>query len=64
MTMQIKMSEAFDCVSRTIRKQLVPMLVGSPGAGKSALIHSVAKHYNLKLIDVRLSQCDPTDLNA
>jgi energy-coupling factor transporter ATP-binding protein EcfA2 len=60
--MQIKMSEAFDCVSRTIRKQLVPMLVGSPGAGKSALIHSVAKHYNLKLIDVRLSQCDPTDL--
>ena len=62
--MQIKMSQAFDCVSRTIRKKLVPMLVGSPGAGKSALIHSVAKHYNLKLIDVRLSQCDPTDLNA
>lgn len=38
------------------------MLVGSPGCGKSQIIYQIAKHYNLKVIDIRLSQCDPTDL--
>lgn len=41
---------------------LVPMLHGSPGIGKSDIARMVAKHMNLKLIDIRLGQCDPTDL--
>ena len=38
------------------------MLQGSPGCGKSGLIHQIAEEYNCKLIDLRLSQCDPVDL--
>lgn len=45
-----------------IRAKLVPMLVGSPGCGKSQIIYKIAEDYNLKVIDLRLSQCDPTDL--
>lgn len=45
-----------------IKAKLVPMLAGSPGTGKSSIIHSIAEQFNLKIIDLRLSQCDPTDL--
>ena len=39
-----------------------PNLESSPGLGKSALAKKIAKEFNLKLIDVRLSQCTPEDL--
>ena len=45
-----------------LQANLVPMLIGSPGTGKSAIIHEIAKQFDLKVIDLRLSQCDPTDL--
>lgn len=51
-------------LTRCIRAGLVPMIEGSPGIGKSGLVHAIAKQYNLKVIDLRLSQCDPTDLNG
>lgn len=38
------------------------MISGSPALGKSAIAKQIAKDNNLKLIDMRLSQCDPTDL--
>jgi len=38
------------------------MLHGSPGIGKSSIVKSIAEQFNLKVIDLRLSQCDPTDL--
>ena len=38
------------------------MLHGSPGIGKSQIVHQIAQQYGLELIDLRLSQCDPTDL--
>ena len=41
---------------------LVPMIEGSPGIGKSDIIRQVAGKYRLKIIDMRLSQCDPTDM--
>ena len=44
--------------------KLVPMMTGSPALGKSAIVAQIAKKYGLKMIDLRLSQCDPTDLNA
>ena len=43
---------------------LVPFITGSPGIGKSDIIKQVAQEFNLELIDVRLSQLDPTDLNG
>lgn len=60
--MQVKISQAILMITKFIKAKLVPMLVGSPGSGKSQIIHQIAKEYNLKVIDLRLSQCDPTDL--
>lgn len=43
---------------------LVPFIQSSPGIGKSSIVKQIAKEYNLKLIDLRLSTCDPTDLTG
>lgn len=56
--------EIVAAISRTLSAGLVPMIHGSPGIGKSEVVAQVAEKFNLKLIDVRLSQCDPTDLNG
>jgi len=60
--MQVKISLAKTMVASYIRAKLTPMLWGSPGIGKSAIVHQIAKEYGLKVIDLRLAQCDPTDL--
>lgn len=43
---------------------LVPFIKGSPGTAKSAMGRRLAAMRRLKLLDVRLAQCDPTDLNG
>lgn len=43
---------------------LTPLLTSSPGLGKSSLVHQIAEDYGLKLIDLRLSQCTPEDLQG
>jgi hypothetical protein len=43
---------------------LTPMLTSSPGLGKSSIAKQIASNHNLKVIDLRLSQCDVTDLNG
>ncbi len=47
-----------------LQSGLVPFLRSSPGIGKSSLVKELAKEYNLELIDLRLSQCDPVDLHG
>lgn len=47
---------------RVMEAGLVPFVAGSPGVGKSDIVKSIADQFHLKLVDVRLSQCDPTDL--
>jgi len=42
----------------------VPFIQSSPGMGKSAMVRSIAKEYNLKLIDHRLSTSTPEDLSG
>jgi len=59
---QVKISQAISMITKYIKAGLVPMLRGSPGMGKSSIVHQIAAEYNLKVIDLRLSQCDPTDL--
>jgi hypothetical protein len=49
-------------VANYLKAKLVPVLHGSPGIGKSSIAKQIAEEFNLKLIDVRLAQCDPTDL--
>lgn len=58
----LKFSEAYSAIWTILRARLVPMLKGSPGIGKSALARKLATDNNLALIDIRLSQVDPTEL--
>jgi len=60
--MQVKISQAASIIAKAIRAHLVPMIQGSPGLGKSAVVHQIADEYGLKVLDIRLAQCDPTDL--
>ena len=59
---QVKSSQAIRLITAAIKARLVPFLKGSPGCGKSDIIRQIAEEHNLEVIDLRLSQCDPTDL--
>ena len=54
--------EVQSLVEHILKNKLVSFLHGSPGIGKSTLVKNIADKYNLELIDVRLSQCEPVDL--
>lgn len=62
--MKVNAKQATSMITKFIKASLVPFLKGSPGIGKSAIMHAIAEANGLMLIDLRLSQCDPTDLNA
>lgn len=51
-------------VTRCIQHRLVPFIQGSPGIGKSDLVKSIAEMGKYKVIDIRLSQCSPEDLQG
>lgn len=55
-------SQAFRCVRKVLKANRVPMLHGSPAIGKSSIIHNVATMSKLKVLDLRLGQCEPTDM--
>jgi hypothetical protein len=40
------------------------MLWGPPGVGKSQMIAQIAERHNVQVIDIRLSQMEPTDLRG
>jgi len=63
-TTKINAVEAVNHISMCFFNKLVPFLSGSPGIGKSDIFKQIAAKYKLKLIDIRLSQCDPTDLSG
>ncbi|WP_432481732.1 AAA family ATPase [Moraxella sp. ZY200743] len=43
---------------------IVPFLHSSPAQGKSSLAKQLAKEFGLKVIDLRLTELDPTDLSG
>lgn len=58
----IAMKMAQDVAVVCIKAGLVPFIKGSPGVGKSAIVKEIADHFDMELIDLRLAQCEPTDL--
>ena len=60
--MQVTISKAKDMLCSFLKARLVPLIVGSPGLGKSQICQQIANEFGLLLIDVRLGQCDVTDL--
>lgn len=47
-----------------MQNNLVPLITSKPGVGKSDVVRQVAQDKHLELIDVRLGQVDPTELNG
>lgn len=64
MNLEVSAKQATEMLETFLQAKLVPLIKGSPGIGKSAIVHSIAEKYDLQLIDIRLSQCDPTDLSG
>ncbi|AWH15442.1 hypothetical protein [Pseudomonas phage 98PfluR60PP] len=60
----VTLSQAAQLVKESFQAGVVPMLRGSPGIGKSAIIHWVSKEMNLLVIDARFAGYDPTDVNG
>lgn len=58
----VSIADAAVLIETYVKAGLVPMLKSKPGIGKSSIVKQFADTYNLSLIDVRLAQCDPTDL--
>lgn len=57
-------SQAKTAAIQCIVAGLVPFLQSSPGLGKSSLAREIAQDGNLQLIDLRLSQSAPEDLQG
>lgn len=62
--MKISLAEAKELITDCLLSNLVCMLSGSPGIGKSDIVRSIANDYNLQLIDVRMSYYTPEDFNG
>jgi len=62
MNLTLNPTDLSAAIIRILQAGLVPHVEGSPGVGKSDIARAVSKTLNLKIIDLRLSQCDPTDL--
>lgn len=56
--------ELHEALVDDLRDGIVPMVASSPGMGKSQIIINVAKVFDLKVIDLRVSQCEPVDLQG
>lgn len=51
--------------SSTLNGHHTPVMIwGPPGVGKSQLVAEIANQHNVPLVDVRLSQLEPTDLRG
>lgn len=61
--MFITPAQASKLILDVFKARLVPMVTSSPGLGKSSIAKQIAEKQNLFVIDLRLAQCDPTDLN-
>lgn len=46
------------------KANIVPFIHSSPASGKSSTVKAFAKQFNLKVIDLRLTEMDATDLNV
>jgi len=54
--------ELKEAIIHVLQAGLVPYITSSPGLGKSDVTKGIAKQFNWEVIDLRLTQCDSTDL--
>ncbi len=51
-------------IIRIFMAGLVPFIKGSPGVGKSSIVHQIGHEYRLKVLDTSLATCTPEDMNG
>lgn len=61
---EVNLAEAKDLLKDCGRILHTCNLVSSPGLGKSAILKEIAREWNLLVIDIRLTEYDPTELNG
>ena len=61
---QVNAKQLKEAIKEDIMAGLTPMVASSPGMGKSDIVRSVAKDGQLKVIDLRISQCEPVDMQG
>ena len=61
---EVNTEDLLTCLTEDLKADLVPMVSSSPGMGKSAIVKLLAKTFNLELIDLRVSQCEPVDMQG
>lgn len=62
--MQVTLKQLAGLLPSLLQANIVPYIKGSPAIGKSAIAHTIAAKYKLKVIDIRLAECDPTDIHG
>jgi hypothetical protein len=64
-SLALRPSAAIQIIKMFYETRRVPLcLWGSPGIGKSALVHQARKDLGISLIDLRAAQMDPTDVRG
>ena len=61
---EVNLKQAKPLIIDCLRAHITPQLVSSPGVGKSAILKEIAEEMNLCVIDIRLTEYDPTELNG
>ena len=61
---EVNADELKEALIRDFKIGLTPMVASSPGMGKSDIIRDIAKLFSLKVIDFRVSQCEPVDMQG
>ena len=61
---EVNAVELQECLIEDLKAGLTPMVASSPGMGKSDIIRTIADIFKLKVIDFRVSQCEPVDMQG
>ena len=61
---EVNAVELQECLIEDLKAGLTPMVASSPGMGKSDIIRTIAELFKLKVIDFRVSQCEPVDMQG
>ena len=61
---EVNAVELKEALIEDFKAGLTPMVASSPGMGKSDIIRDIAKLFSLKVIDFRVSQCEPVDMQG
>jgi hypothetical protein len=62
--LEVNLLDAKPLIVDCLRAHITPQLVSSPGVGKSAILKQIAEKLELCVIDIRLTEYDPTELNG